>query len=191
MNRRPVKMKINLDVLALIYFALFLIAVWFGTERKTFRFPEAGPGFLEHHLWDLLIAGAAAGAVIGVTYLTTRWIAPFREMVGYFQGLLSPLNRQEIFMISAFSAVAEEFFFRGFLQAEIGLVAASFLFGLLHLGPSRKFIPWTLFAVALGFLFGGLYAWRGNLLVPVFMHFLINYGNLSVLQKFKTGAPRA
>jgi uncharacterized protein len=164
--------------MAWIYFALFVMAVGLGTSRHTFRFPPAGPGCWERHLRDLLLALVAAAFVVACTRIGIRFVRGFREMVQLFRDLLNPLDRRDVFMISAFSSVGEEFFFRGWLQAEIGLVGASVLFGLLHVGPGRKFIPWTIFALVLGFGLGGLYEWRGNLLVPVVVHFAVNYVNL-------------
>ena len=65
------------------------------------------------------------------------------------------------------SALAEELLFRGLLQPRIGLVAVSLVFGLLHLPNTRGRLPWPIMAVVMGFVFGGLFEWRGNLVVPV------------------------
>ncbi|MFH1262045.1 MAG: CPBP family intramembrane glutamic endopeptidase [Pseudomonadota bacterium] len=173
----------NVRLLGGIYFVLFVAAVWLGGTKNRFRFPEAGPDRLARYGIDLILALAAAAIVIFATRVLTRRVSAFREMARLFREILGPLNREEIFLVSAFSAVAEEFFFRGFLQAVIGFVPTSVFFGLLHVGPGRKFIPWTLFAVTLGFALGGLYAWRGNLLAPVVMHFAINFGNLLAIQR--------
>ena len=44
----------------------------------------------------------------------------------------------------------------------------------LHLG-------WTVFAIAVGFLFGFLYEWTGNLIAPIAAHTLVNAVNLRLL----------
>ena len=41
-------------------------------------------------------------------------------------------------LVSIFSGVGEEAFFRGAVQQEFGLVVASLLFGLAHIGPDRR-----------------------------------------------------
>lgn len=173
--------KINVENMAWVYAILFFGAVWLGRWRKTFQFPEAGPDLAGRYLQDIFLALALAGVVILLTRAMVRWIKPFHELMKLFRDLFHPMSRQEIFMVSAFSAISEEFFFRGWLQGEVGWVAASLLFGLLHVGPNRKFIPWTVFAVVMGFALGGLYEWRGNLIVPIVAHFAINYVNLRAL----------
>ena len=114
--------------------------------------------------------------------LSTRWLvrrtAWARQLHISFRTLLGPLSSTEITVFALTSGIAEEFFFRGALQPWLGFVAASVLFGVVHLGPSRKFLPWTLWAIAMGFLFGGLYELTGELVGPMLAHILVNYENL-------------
>ena len=72
--------------------------------------------------------------------------------------------------VSVLSGVGEELLFRGALQPLVGVVVSSLLFGLLHVGPDRRYLLWTVWAVAVGFLFAGLYEWTGGLLAPVVAH---------------------
>lgn len=60
----------------------------------------------------------------------------------------------------------------------LGLVVASLLFGALHVGPDRRYLVWTLWAVGAGFLFGVLYSWTGGILAPVTAHVLHNAATL-------------
>ena len=84
------------------------------------------------------------------------------------------------------SGVAEEAFFRGALQPHVGLVAASLIFGVVHFVPRREFLPWTVFAVAAGFLLGWLFDTTGNLVAPVVAHTTINAVNLWLLSNRHT-----
>jgi hypothetical protein len=79
------------------------------------------------------------------------------------------------------SGFAEEAFFRGALQPQVGLVIASLIFGVVHFVPRREFLPWTAFAIAAGFLFGWLFDTTGNLVAPVVAHASINAVNLWLL----------
>jgi membrane protease YdiL (CAAX protease family) len=81
-------------------------------------------------------------------------------------------------LVSVFSGVGEEALFRGALQPEIGLIAASLLFGAAHVGPDRRYLVWTLWAVGAGFLFGVLYDWTGGLLAPTVAHAAHNAATL-------------
>ncbi|MBI1801740.1 MAG: CPBP family intramembrane metalloprotease, partial [Chloroflexi bacterium] len=66
------------------------------------------------------------------------------------------------------AALGEETFFRGIVQAELGLVPAALLFALLHGG--RGFNLLALWAVLEGLLLGWLYQLSGNLLLPMIAH---------------------
>jgi membrane protease YdiL (CAAX protease family) len=91
---------------------------------------------------------------------------------------LGPLSTRDCLVLALLSGIAEEALFRAALQPDVGLVAASLLFGLAHLAPRRELAPWTLFAVAAGLLFGALFDATGNLVAPCVAHFLVNAINL-------------
>ena len=101
-----------------------------------------------------------------------------------FRGLFGPLRNTEILAFALFSAVGEELLFRGAVQSSIGIVAASLLFGLMHIGPSRKFVPWPFQAAVMGFAFGALFWLTGNLAAPIMAHFTINYENLHFINRY-------
>ena len=92
--------------------------------------------------------------------------------------LVDGARRWDLLLVSAFSGVGEEAFFRGALQPALGLVATSILFGALHIGPDRRYLAWTLWAIGAGFLFGFLYEWTGGLLAPMSAHVLHNAATL-------------
>jgi membrane protease YdiL (CAAX protease family) len=73
-------------------------------------------------------------------------------------------------LVSLFSGIGEEMLFRGAVQPEFGLVVAALAFGLVHIGPDRRYLLWTAWAVLAGFLFGFLYEFSGGLLAPVIAH---------------------
>ena len=52
------------------------------------------------------------------------------------------------------------------------------MFALLHVGPGKRFLPWTVSAFVLGLAFGELAVWTGNLGGPIAAHFAINFLNL-------------
>ena len=95
--------------------------------------------------------------------------------------MLGRLRVSECVALALLSGVAEEAFFRGALQPQVGLLAASLLFALAHFAPGRDLWPWTLCSLAAGLALGGLFAWTGNLVAPVVAHALINAVNLRVL----------
>ena len=65
-------------------------------------------------------------------------------------------DSRDLVLVSIFSGVGEEAFFRGAVLQEFGLVISSLLFGLAHIGPDRRYLVWTVWAVLAGFVFGAL-----------------------------------
>jgi membrane protease YdiL (CAAX protease family) len=127
-------------------------------------------------------AGLLAAAVV---VLVSRQLTQ-RTRIGDRLGrsladVLGPLSHAECWLLALVSGVAEEAFFRGALQPQIGLVAASLLFGAAHFVPRRELWPWTLFSIAAGFLLGWLFAATGSLVAPVVAHAGINGSNLRFL----------
>jgi membrane protease YdiL (CAAX protease family) len=92
--------------------------------------------------------------------------------------LVDGARARDLVLVSVMSGVGEEAFFRGALQPVLGIVATSLLFGALHVGPDRKYLVWTWWAVGAGFLFGALYEWTGGLLAPATAHVLHNAATL-------------
>lgn len=137
--------------------------------------------------------GVAVGVVVvlasNVLDKKAEWA---RELGREFGRTLGALSTGEAFIFALASGIGEELLFRGFLQQILteavfsgawadwmGLIAASLIFGLLHVGPDiKKFWPWTAMAVVLGAGFGWMYLYTGNVLAPILAHFTINFFNL-------------
>ena len=61
----------------------------------------------------------------------------------------------------------------------VGLLGSALLFSLLHIGPGSHFVPWTVSALLMGVVLGGLFVLTGDLLAPIAVHFTVNLLNLS------------
>jgi membrane protease YdiL (CAAX protease family) len=97
-------------------------------------------------------------------------------------GLGPSLGVREVLVLALCSAVSEEAFFRGVLQREVGIVAASALFGLLHpLG-----IAYAAWAAAVGAGLGLLYLQTGSLVAPAAAHGIYNLVALLYLRQRST-----
>lgn len=139
--------------------------------------------------WLPILLGSVLGIVFGagVTRLSRFSVLRFqwaRTMHIEFRGLLGPLDNLEVFAFALFSAFGEELFFRGALQSSFGIVISSLVFGALHIGPGKKFLPWPFLAVVIGFAFGAMFWLTGNLAACILAHFVINYQNLHFINKF-------
>ena len=113
--------------------------------------------------------GAGVSLGLGISVLSV-WLARragwARRLMSEFRSLLGGLSPRDILLIAALSSVGEEMFFRGILlpglghvlsSPWLGLAASSLIFGLLHVPASLRMVPWTLQAVAMGFLLGFLF----------------------------------
>lgn len=142
-----------------------------------------------------LVSSTALGAALGLLLvLLTRALqaryAWARVLHNEFRYLLGPLNRREIILLAAASAVGEECLFRGALLPHLaalspgllgillGVLGSAAVFALLHIGPGVRFLPWTLSALLIGVLLGGLFVATGDLLGPIAVHFTVNLLNL-------------
>lgn len=98
-------------------------------------------------------------------------------LIGEFLG---PLSWWQIVLISAMAGLSEEVLFRGVVQMEFGLVAASVLFGLCHpLG-----VGYVVYAALLGLYLGLVARLSGGLVAPVVAHAFYDAVGLWYLTRF-------
>jgi membrane protease YdiL (CAAX protease family) len=129
------------------------------------------------------VFGVSAGLLIlSINYAAieygSRYSLFFRTIKHLIEEDVSPLfqhvNLVVVILIAIVSGVAEEIFFRGVLQANIGIWLASVVFGLAHIWK-KSAIFYGIYATMLGLLFGGLYVWSGSLWVPILAHVVNNF----------------
>ena len=118
----------------------------------------------------------AAGLLALVNYAVLRLapaIQPVRAIRRLYREMLRPLfatvRPLEVVGVSLAAGVGEELLFRGAVQAEFGLVVASVLFGLAHIG-GRSSVIFGLWVAVMGFGLGGLAHLAGGLLAPIVAH---------------------
>jgi membrane protease YdiL (CAAX protease family) len=70
-------------------------------------------------------------------------------------------------------------------------VLSSLLFGLAHVGPDRRYLVWTAWAVLAGFVFGAIFELSGGLLAPVLAHAGHNAATLLLWKLSRSGKGKA
>lgn len=92
----------------------------------------------------------------------------------YIYPVFKKITFPEIVLMAVLSGFCEEFFFRGILMPEFGILAASVIFGLLHTASKET---WFLGAWSglVGFIFGLIYLKTGNLFIPMVAHGVNNF----------------
>jgi uncharacterized protein len=159
---------------ALFYGSLVVVAaVWCGLRGFDVRLVGERPAA------NLLLGGLTAFCTVSLGLLAYRLIPALRRISEELAPrLVDGADPTSLVLVSIFSGVGEEAFFRGAVQQEFGLVVASLLFGLAHVGPDRRYLVWTAWAVLAGFVLGVLYEVSGGLLAPVLAHSAHNAATL-------------
>lgn len=139
--------------------------------NMNFQFPEFMESFGE---W----AREREDALMGLTKVLTNFTTPGNLLLGFI-------------VIAVLPGIGEELVFRGLIQNEfkrgtgnvhLAIWVSAFLFSAIHM-QFFGFVP----RMMLGALFGYLYHWSGNLLIPMFAHFFHNGFTLLMLYLFQIG----
>ena len=158
-------------IASLAVIALMAVNTYFGELNATFKFPEFMSGF---ESW----ARKMEDQLMEQTKFLTKFESP-----GYF--LLA------LVVIALIPAVGEELLFRGVLQnifrhltsnTHLAIWLSALLFAAMHF-QFYGILPRML----LGALFGYIYWWSGNLLIPMLAHFINNALLLTLLYTNELG----
>lgn len=138
---------------------------------------------------DLAIGTVAAVVLAAVNYtILTRapsgWIVDGMRAV--YHEVLVPvfgtLDLPGIVIIGIAAGLGEEWLFRGVLQPLVGLLVASVLFGLAHMG-GRHMLAFAIWASVMGAALGGLAIVTGGLIAPMVAHGLYDMLALAHLRR--------
>lgn len=134
----------------------------------------------------VLLGVVGGGALFGINSLLLftggrrnplfRWV--YRPFARALLKVLKLLSLEDVVFISLLSGCAEELFFRGWVLSSfenkfLGLVVSSLLFGVVHVW-GKQGIGYGIYAVAMGFLLGGLFIYSGNIWAPILAHIFNN-----------------
>lgn len=166
--------------LAAVFYGLLVVAaaVWCGLRGMDL--PVFGP----RPAAGLLLGLATAAGTVALSLLAYGLIPMTRKLAEELAPtIVDPIDRAGLLLLALFSSVGEEAFFRGAVQQEFGILVASVVFGLAHIGPDRRFVLWTAWAVLAGVIFGVLFEATGGLLAPVAAHAAHNAATLLIWKR--------
>lgn len=168
---------------ALFYGSLAVVAaVWCGL--RGFEVPLLGASVVG----GLLLGGVTAACTVSLGLLAYRLLPALRNLSEELAPhLVDGARSRDLVLVSIFSGVGEEAFFRGAVLQEFGLVISSILFGLAHIGPDRRYLVWTVWAVLAGFVFGAIFEVSDGLLAPVVAHAGHNAATLLLWKRSREG----
>ena len=171
----------------LLVLALLLEGALGGAALTWIRLREA-PVELGPVLPGLAFGLAYAGFLVSVNYCLLRVlppIAPVQAVRRLYKRVLQPLFREatavDILGISLAAGIGEELLFRGAFQSEFGIVLASAVFGLAHVG-GRESIVFGLWVFVLGIGLGGLVPLSGGILAAVIAHVVYDAAAMSYMR---------
>jgi uncharacterized protein len=137
---------------------------------------------------SMLLGALSAVATVSLGLLAYRHLPVLREVAEELAPrLIDGAEGSSLVLVAIFSGIGEEVLFRGAVQQEFGLPVASLVFGLLHVGPDRRYLVWTAWAIMAGFLFGALYEVTGGLLAPILAHSAHNAATLLLWRRSRKG----
>ncbi|MFA5623803.1 MAG: CPBP family intramembrane glutamic endopeptidase [Bradymonadales bacterium] len=168
--------KISLTPMLLLYALMFVIsdAIAFFALQKPLFAPWPKPWI---HCVGLGVVVAAG--VIVLDRLIERLSRVARALNERFIKLLGPLKPSDCLLLALASSLGEEALFRGVLLPFLGFVPSSIIFGLMHWGGRDKVMwLWTIIATGMGFAFGAMTLYTGNIVAATIAHFFINFINL-------------
>ena len=139
-------------------------------------------------LGDALKGAVVAGGLAAVNFYLI-YCAPelpgVRAVRRLYRDTLKPLfgtvGRREVLVISVAAGIGEELLFRGVLQPEVGLVPASLIFGVLHMGGSGTF-AFSCWVTVMGGVLGWLALWTEGLLAPIIAHTVYDAATLAYMR---------
>jgi uncharacterized protein len=170
-----------------IFYGLLVVAaaLWSGLR-----------GFPLELLGDSVPLGLVLGAITAILSVSSGLLlyrlVPMLRQIAEELGprLVEGASNASLILVSLFSGIGEEVFFRGAVQQEFGLLVASALFGIVHVGPDRRYLLWSAWAVVAGLIFGLLYDFTGGLLAPILAHAGHNAATLLLWKRSRKGEAR-
>lgn len=168
------------NVSCLFYLVMALLSFWIMRKQEIFK--EVVLTFRMTTPVEILIGGGIAGAVVLAGMGLYRWTEWAKGLEEKFAPYMNVYAYIQIPLVALLSGIGEEFLFRGVLQHAIGLWPAAILFAAVHVPWEKEMIPWPIFALIMGVVFGYFVKWTGSLWGPITAHFLINMINIYLIK---------
>ncbi len=169
MTDKEILLNLYITQLIMVVLAIILSLFLFDSLQDVLSLFKWQPYYI-------FVIGGGCAIVIILLELLLEKVFPksWLDDGGINERVFSNRSVLHIFILAAVIAFSEELLFRGVLQTHFGLVPASILFAIIHFRYLSKIVLFTV-VVSLSFFLGLLYHWTGNLLVPIFVHFTIDF----------------
>ena len=161
-----------LTITAFAFSKLLDLPPQWGNPRRDVGIGIVGAIVLAIANYTLLVHGPSTWLVRGVRAVYHEVLVPLFSRFG-------PIS---IIVLGALAGIGEEWLFRGVIQPVAGLIAASLIFGLAHVG-ARNMLGFGVWAAIMGFLLGGLAIVTNGLTAPMVAHGVYDMLALAYLRR--------
>jgi membrane protease YdiL (CAAX protease family) len=140
--------------------------------------------------WQINLESISFGIISSLILLLLSFIIaftyePFKKSLEAIDSLiLNKIKPIDFLPIAILSGVGEEIFFRGIMQAEIGIFWTSVCFALLHF-PGKDFWIYSFWALFASMYLGNIYEYSNNLFIVIVAHTLNNLVALFLWDRYK------
>ncbi|WP_413790520.1 CPBP family intramembrane glutamic endopeptidase [Bacillus thuringiensis] len=167
----PQEIRLNLYITQLIIIGIgcLLAYILFQDVKEVFNLWKWEPVSI------LIIGGLLAIGIVLLDYVAMRvFPESWFDDGGINDKMFRGMSVLHLLVITFVIGFAEEFLFRGVVQAHFGIVIASLVFAVLHIRYITK--PFLFcFVCFISFVFGYVFEWTGNLFITIFAHFLVDF----------------
>lgn len=178
MDRKIILKILVFQEIGLMLFGLLWLFIRNGMSfysNGLFSFEKLNPfNGVSITLHNIFIAILSTSFLMLLSLLVIYTYSPLKKALDVIEVMIiSKLKPIDILPIALLSGIGEEFFFRGILQNEIGVIPSSLVFGLLHF-PGKDFWIYSVWAFFGGLYFGNIYSYTNNLFIVTLAHTLNN-----------------
>lgn len=172
-------------------FGLYLIWFYFFSRIPSFPLPQGAATLSRIVVYTSVL--------LAVNLTLFEWLAPqvrqLQQCVEFKKEYIVPLalllRPQHAILVSIAAGVGEEFFFRGLLQTEIGIVLSSLVFAAVHFGPAiRKYLQVVSIYFAVSLYFAAIYEVTSDLWAVAGTHALYDLLVLLIIRRSENRAKR-
>lgn len=137
----------------------------------------------------VILAIFFVAAYVGFAHIAVKFSHWGQNIHKIFAQVLTPLSYFQILILSLLSGFMEEWFFRGLLVPQLGIILSSIFFALAHFIPARSVWVYAFISFAASIILGMLYKNSGSLLLVAVTHSIINFLLIVRLNQVSVGAP--
>lgn len=165
-------------------FLIFLSFIWIYFKYEFIDFNSIPLSNIKIDLNSSFLGLLSGTLLLLISLIIVFTYEPLKKNIKTINELIiNKLNYSDFIIIAFFSGVAEELFFRGLLQEQIGIIYSNIIFALLHI-LNKDFLVYSLLTFVAGNILGNIYLYTNNLFIVILAHVFNNLLAMIISKKF-------